>query len=160
MGIIRVHTLQKNKLLMHKMLKTVSSTQEVLMERALHASVVVNSNNHDNFLTSKVSYLIHRVGPTEIIAEWCFKYIHCTRSCHLYSAKQRVSEILTQVSEPLSSNRAVTPSPASIDGISRPKVIKVISFNLRFTLSQASWRWPLMFKKGNSTGVLFTPWKI
>lgn len=108
---------------MHKMLKTVSSTQEVLMERALYAIVVVNSNSHDNFFTSKVSYLIHRVGPTEIIAEWCFKYIHyTTRSCHLYSAKQRVSEILTQVSGPLSSNRAVTPNPASIDGISRPKV--------------------------------------
>lgn len=39
----------------------------MLIERALYAIVVVNnSNNHDNFLTSDVSYLIHRVGPTEI----------------------------------------------------------------------------------------------
>lgn len=50
-------------------------------------------------------------------------------------------------------------SKASIDCVSRTKVIS--AFNPRFSLSQSSWNWSFLFKKGKSKDFLLgTPWKV
>lgn len=50
-----------------------------------------------------MSCLIHRVGPTEVISECWLKYIGVTlqRTITFITAKQNVSESLTQVLGPL-----------------------------------------------------------